>query len=121
MEEGGSGSCRLVPTFYWQCKKHQLAYFTDGIKPQNNDSGFGQSFKIWKAEKAWIMQFIYSSKCEVFHVPFAQSALFIQELASYDKNVIWLYKVCSFYYFKFDKVKESVTHLMENNGKCDKE
>jgi hypothetical protein len=117
---GGSGSCPTCPYLFTDnVKTHQLAYFTDGIKPQNNDKdldNLSKSGKLKKLESCSLFIVRNARFSRPYLLPKAHS--FIQDLSrSYDKKC----QSDSIRYVPFTissltRSKESVTHLMENNG-----
>jgi hypothetical protein len=117
---GSSGSCPTCPDLFTDnVKTHQLAYFNDGIKPQSRDvdlDNLSKSGKMKKLETGNLFIIRNARFSRPYLLPKAHS--FIQDLSrNYSKKC----KSDSIKYVPFTissltRSKESVTHLMKNNG-----
>lgn len=117
---GGSGSCPTCPNLFTDnVIRHQLAYFNDGIKPQNNDrdlDNLSKSGKLKKLETCNLFIVRNTRYSRPYLLPKAYS--FIQYLSiNYDKKCKSdAIKYIPFTISSLTRSKESVTHLMKNNG-----
>jgi hypothetical protein len=115
-----SGSCPTCPDIFTDnVMKHKFAYLNDGIKPQNTDSDLDKLSKSGKLEKIKTGK-LYTIRNARFSRPYLlpKANSFIQELA---RNYGEKCKSDSIKYVPFTissltRSKESVTHLMKNNG-----
>lgn len=117
---GGTGSCPTCPDLFTDnVLRHQLAYFNDGIKPQKNDrdlDNLSKSGKLKKLETCNLFIVRHARYSRPYLLPKAHS--FIQDLSiNYDKKCKSdAIKYIPFTISSLTRSKESVKHLMKNNG-----
>jgi hypothetical protein len=118
--DGGSGSCPTCPGLFTDdVKTHEFAYFTDGIKPQNNDRDLDnllKSGKLKKLESCSLFIVRNARFSRPYLLPKAHS--FIQDLSrNYDiKCKADSIKYIPFTISSLTRSKESVAELMKSNG-----
>jgi hypothetical protein len=117
---GGSGSCPTCPNIFTDnVKTHQLAYFKDGISPQNRDVDLDNLSKSGKLKKLETGNFFIIRNARFsrpYLLPKAHS--FIQDLSrNYDKRCqSESIKYVPFTISSLTRSNESVNKLMKHNG-----
>jgi hypothetical protein len=115
-----SGSCPSCPQlFYDNVWTHELAYFNDGIKPQNSDNDLDKLSKSGKLKKIETTELFIVTKAQ-YSRPYIlpNGHRFIHDLSNnyYKKCKTNSIKYIPFTISSVTRSHESVNKLMKNNG-----